>query len=78
VVRGYETTAPERTPTIRLGSTRSRRIESGIWRKRREREAEDERAARYRAMYEDLGLRVVANRAVPWRRVGDSGRLCSV
>jgi hypothetical protein len=29
---------------------------------KREQEAEDERAARYRAVYEDLGLRVVAHK----------------
>jgi hypothetical protein len=45
-------------------STRSRPIELGTSSRkeveRKEREAEDERSARYKAIYEDLGLRVVA------------------
>jgi site-specific DNA recombinase len=65
VVREYETSAPERSedgglPLYTLTPERIRHLpEEEV--ERREREAEDERAARYRAMYEDLGLRVVAH-----------------
>jgi hypothetical protein len=65
VVRAHETVAPERTQENPLGlyTLAPDRIsylseEEVEW---REREAEDERAARYRAMYEDLGLRVAAH-----------------
>jgi hypothetical protein len=64
VVRDYETSARERTPDnpfglYTLAPDRIRYLAKEEVEKR-EREAEDERAARYRAMYEDLGLRVVA------------------
>ncbi|HET7271557.1 MAG TPA: recombinase family protein [Rubrobacter sp.] len=65
VVRDYETIGPERTEEDPLGiytltPDRIRRLsEEGV--ARREREVEDERAAKYRAMYEDPGLRVVAH-----------------
>ena len=64
-VRDHETSAPERTQENPLGPytlapDRIRHLpEEEV--ERREREAEDERAARYRATYEDLGLRVVAH-----------------
>jgi chromosome segregation ATPase len=64
VVRDYETVPAERTADNPLGiytltSDRIRHLpEEEV--ERKEREAEDERSARYRAIYEDLGLRVVA------------------
>lgn len=61
-MREYETSAPEPSedgglPLYTLTLARIRHLPEEV--ERREREAEDERAARYRAMYEDLGLRVV-------------------
>ena len=64
VVRDHETVPAERTADNPLGiytltSDRIRRFpEEEI--KRKERGAEDERSARYRATYEQLGLQVVA------------------
>jgi hypothetical protein len=64
VVRDYETVPAECTADNPLGiytltSDRIRHLpEEEV--ERKEREAEDERSARYRAIYEDLGLRVVA------------------
>jgi len=64
VVRDHETVPAESTPDNPLGiytltSDRIRHLtEEEI--EAKEREAEDERSERYRAMYEDLGLRVVA------------------
>ena len=65
VVREYETIGAERgedgsLPIYTLTPDRIRYLpeEEVVMRNR---EAEDERAARYRAMYEDLGLRVVAH-----------------
>jgi len=64
VVRDYETVPAERTADNPLGiytltSDRIRHLpEEEV--ERKEREAEDERSARYRAIYEDLGLRLVA------------------
>ena len=45
--------------STRSHPTRIRHLPEEV--ERREREAEDERSARYRGMYEDLGLRVVAH-----------------
>ena len=65
VVRDHDTIPNERTEEnplgmYRLTPDRIRHLtEEEVV--RREREAEDERAARYRAAYEDLGLRVVAH-----------------
>ena len=64
VVRDYETVPAERTADNPLGiytltSDRIRHLpEEEV--ERKEREAEDKRSARYRAIYEDLELRVVA------------------
>jgi site-specific DNA recombinase len=65
LVRDYETVGAERTEKNSLGlytltpdKVRHLDVEEV---ERREREAEDERAARYRAMYEELGVRVVAH-----------------
>jgi DNA invertase Pin-like site-specific DNA recombinase len=64
VIRDYETIGAERTEENPFGIYKL--TPDRIWHlpaeevERREREAEDERAARYRAMYADLGLRVVA------------------
>jgi len=65
VVRDHETSAPERTPDNPIGlytlaPDRIRYLAKEEV-ERREREAEDERTARYRAIYEDPGLRVVAH-----------------
>jgi hypothetical protein len=64
-VRDYETIAPERMeggglPLYMLTPERIRHLPQEEV-ARREREAEDDRAAHYRAMYDDLGLRVVAH-----------------
>ena len=64
-VHGYETVPEPRTEDNPLGvftltPERIRRLPEEEVR-RRERAAEDERAARYRRMYEDLGLRAVAH-----------------
>ncbi|HSK85174.1 MAG TPA: hypothetical protein VK902_17515 [Rubrobacter sp.] len=81
VVRVYETVPAERTADNPLGiytltSDRIRHLpEEEV--ERKERDAEDERSARYRVIYEVLGLRVVA-RTAPWRPAGDSGRPCCV
>jgi hypothetical protein len=63
-VRNYETVPPERSedgglPLYTPTPERIRHLPEEEA-ERRDREAEDERAARYRAMYEELGLRVVA------------------
>jgi hypothetical protein len=64
VVRDHETVPAERTSDnpldiYTLTSDRIRHLpEEEV--ERKERVAEDERSARYRAIYEDLGLRVVA------------------
>ena len=64
-VRDHETSAPERAQEnplalYKLTPDRIRHLPQEEV-ERREREAEDERAARYRPTYEDLGLRVVAH-----------------
>jgi hypothetical protein len=63
-VRGYVTEGPGRTEENPLGlytvTPDSVRFLSEQEVEKREREADDRCAARYRAMYEDLGLRVVA------------------
>jgi hypothetical protein len=65
VVKDYVTSGAERTPENPLGLYKL--TPDRIWYLpeedvvRRGQEAEDERAARYRATYEDLGLRVVAH-----------------
>ncbi len=77
-MRDYETITPERIeggelPLYTLTPERIRYLpqEEVV---RREREAEDDRAAHYRAMYDDLGLRVVAypddTLEVSWRFLG--------
>ncbi len=65
IVRDHDTIPNERTEENPLGlytltpDRIRRRTPEEV--EEREREAEDERAARYRAAYEDLGLRVVAH-----------------
>ncbi len=64
-MRDYETIPPKRSeggglPLYTLTPERIRQFPQEEI-ARREREAEDEQAAHYRAMYDDLGLRVVAH-----------------
>jgi site-specific DNA recombinase len=66
VIREYETVPDERTEEnplglYRLTPNRIRHLTEDEIRERA-RKADDERAARYRAAYEDLGLRVVAHK----------------
>jgi chromosome segregation ATPase len=65
VVKNYESIGAERTPENPLGTYKltpdAIRYLSDKEVQRREREAEEKRATRYRAMYEDLNLRAVAH-----------------